>query len=132
MKILILGGTAWLGKHIAAAAVAAGHDVTCTARGSAPTAPGGTFVQVDREQDDAFAAVTSQTWDAVVDVALDPAFVARVVQDLSTRQWVYVSSTSVYARMDLPEQDKSAPVVPALADPMTDPMQYGQAKVACE
>ena len=34
MKLLILGGTAWLGRTAAATAIAVGHDVTCLARGS--------------------------------------------------------------------------------------------------
>ena len=52
MKILILGGTAWLGHSIAAAALAAGHSVVCLARGNA-IPEGADLVNADRARGDA-------------------------------------------------------------------------------
>src|SRR4051794_14798512 len=68
MRMLVLGGTAWLGHTVAQEAQRRGHDVTCLARGSADPPAGASFVVADRDLDDGLAAVAGETWDAVVDV----------------------------------------------------------------
>jgi len=135
MRILVLGGTGWLGGHVAAQAVASGHDVTCVARGQhAPT--GVALVRTDREDDDALAEVAAQQWDAVVDVATHPGFVRRAVRDLAGRvgRYVYVSSVSVYSRATPePGADESdALFAPLMADAMRSMDDFGRAKSACE
>jgi hypothetical protein len=50
MRVLILGGSQFLGRAIASHACATGHDVTCAARGLAgPIAAGARFVRIDRD-----------------------------------------------------------------------------------
>lgn len=49
MDILILGGTGFLGRGLALAALNADHTVTCLARGSAPAPAGVEFIQADRD-----------------------------------------------------------------------------------
>src|SRR5947209_16686335 len=72
MRLLILGGTVFLGRAIATAAVAAGHDVTCAARGTSGAVPAGArLVPVDRSVPGALAAVEG-AFDAVIDVARQP------------------------------------------------------------
>src|SRR5215467_2949055 len=98
MRLLVLGGTAFLGRAVAHAALAAGHDVTCAARGSTGTPPpGARFVRYDRTAPDAFAAVEGE-YDALVDVSSRPSQVRAAVAALRDRvgHWVYVSSASVY------------------------------------
>lgn len=64
MRLLILGGSQLLGRAIAAHACAAGHDVTCAARGLAgPIAAGSRLIR------DALAPLAGETFDAVVDVS---------------------------------------------------------------
>jgi nucleoside-diphosphate-sugar epimerase len=131
--MLVLGGTAWLGRTVAGEAVRQGHDVTCLARGSAEPPPGATFVTADRDLENALDAVAGVTWDAVVDVTRHPGHARRAVRDLAARHRVLVSTGNVYARFDTLEQGEDSPLRGALdADLMTDMEVYGEAKVACE
>lgn len=135
MRILILGGTAWLGAQIASMALSRGHAVTCLARGHTGQPPeDATFVQADRDTPGAYDAVAEQEWDAVVDVSWQPGQVRSAVTALAhhCRRWVYVSSCSVYAEHDTPGADEGAPLLPALEGELADDESYGEAKVACE
>lgn len=98
MRLLILGGTAWLGGTVANAAQAAGHEVACLARGS--SVPDGVhLVQADRVDNAALAPVARERWDAVIDVARQPIHVKRAVRDLAATagRYVFVSTGNVYA-----------------------------------
>jgi nucleoside-diphosphate-sugar epimerase len=136
MRLLVLGGTAWLGRQVAAAATAAGHDVVCLARGSSgDVAPRTRLVVADRSGPGAYDGVAADSWDAVVDVARQPGHVRGAVAALVGRvqHYVYVSSCSAYADNTVPGQDESAALLPALeADVMESVESYGEAKVACE
>ena len=61
MRLLILGGTQFLGRAIAAHACAMGHDVTCAARGVAGTVPyRARFIRVDRDEPDGLAPLAGK------------------------------------------------------------------------
>lgn len=134
MRILVLGGTARLGGAIVEAALAAGHEVTCVARG--PGVPrGAALVNADRDRDDALSAVPAGRWDAVVDVGTHPGHVRRAVRDLAAAadRYVYVSSCNVYASLAEDGIDEDAPLnAPLAADAMDSTDDYGAAKAACE
>lgn len=133
MHLLILGGTAFLGRATAVEALGRGHDVTCLARGTAPPPRGVTFVEVDRDDDDGLAAVAGRRWDAVIDVSRQPGQVRRAVRDLDTGHWVFVSTGNVYAGFDRPEQSEDAALLHPLDGDVMESMEtYGPAKVACE
>ena len=135
MRILVLGGTAWLGGAVAQAALDGGHAVTALARGeSGPVPPGVELVRADRSRPDAYAAVAERDWDAVVDVSRQPGHVRSALTALGERagHWSFVSSCSVYAAHDTPGADESAAVLPALAGDEATPETYGEGKVACE
>lgn len=133
MQTLILGGTRFLGYAVATAARERGHHVTCLARGSGPVPDGTDLVVSDRDADDGLAPVAGRTWDSVIDLATEPGHVRKAVRDLRTPHRVQVSTASVYARGDQPEQAEDSPVMdPLTADVMDGMQDYGPAKVACE
>ncbi len=135
MRILVLGGTAWLGGEVARRALERGHSVTCLARGQAGPAPvGATFVASDRGLPTAYGQVGGQDWDLVLDVSWQPGQVRGALEALADRaqHWVYVSSGSVYADHSAPGQDESGPLLPPFEGSEATREEYGAAKVACE
>jgi 2'-hydroxyisoflavone reductase len=136
MRILILGGTAWLGGHLAETAHAADHDVTCLARGTSGPAPrGARLVKADRGQPGAYDEVRDQRWDAVIDLSRQPGQARSAAAALAKTcgTFIFISSTNVYADHQAPDQDERAALLPPLqSEVMASMAQYGQAKVACE
>jgi nucleoside-diphosphate-sugar epimerase len=136
MRTLILGGTAWLGGEIAKAALAAGHEVACLARGESGNAPEGAhLVKADRAHGGAYDSVTDQDWDLVADVSRQPGQVRSACAALGDRAatYAFVSSGNVYADHATPGTDESAELLPPLDGDVMESMETdGQAKVACE
>ncbi|MGZ4532363.1 MAG: NAD-dependent epimerase/dehydratase family protein, partial [Mycobacteriaceae bacterium] len=123
MRMLILGGTAWLGGEIARAGIAAGHEVTCLARGVAGTVPkDARLIRADRDEPNAYAEAASESWDGVIDLARQPGHARSAVEALagSTKRCAFVSSGNVYQSYATVGEDESAEVVPPLqSDVMT-------------
>jgi nucleoside-diphosphate-sugar epimerase len=135
MRILVLGGTAWLGRAVVTAAAAGGHETTALARGVSGPGPAGVeMVRADRTRPGAYDAVRGRTWDGVIDLSRQPGQVRSAVAALGARagHWVFVSSCSVYAAHDTPGADESAAVLPALEADEATAETYGEGKVACE
>ncbi|MBN9612702.1 MAG: NAD-dependent epimerase/dehydratase family protein [Actinobacteria bacterium] len=139
MRILVLGGTGWLGRRLAVEAIEVGHEVTCLARGTAApagaVAAGAALLRADRDRDDALAVAADSTWDAVVDVSSQPGQVRRAVRDLApvAERYLYVSSCNAYASLAETGIDEEAELnAPLRSDTMASMEQYGEAKVACE
>ncbi len=137
MRLLVLGGTAFLGRAISQVAVARGHQVTCVARGvTGPAAAGVRLVRADRDHPAAgLGGVENEDWDCVVDLTRQPGHARRAAEALAARtaHAVFVSSGNVYADHRAPGADESAGLLRALdGDVMPDMSLYGEAKVACE
>ena len=133
LRMLVLGGTSWLGGAVARHALERGHRVTCLARGESGEVPAGAeLVVADRWQGDPYAEVR-RSWDAVLEVSWQPELVRAAVEALGATHWVYVSSASVYADDTVPNCDESAPRHPGWqGSGVADVEDYGPAKVACE
>jgi 2'-hydroxyisoflavone reductase len=135
MRILIIGGTRFVGHAMAEAALEAGHDVTLLHRNATDELPGATHLLADRDGD--LAVLADGSWDATIDVcAYFPRQVESLHDALGDRggHHVFVSTVSVYADQDAPGADEDATLLPE-SGPGTDEITgetYGPLKVACE
>jgi 2'-hydroxyisoflavone reductase len=121
MRLLVLGGTGFLGSAVVADALRRGWTVTVLNRGERGPAPAGvTTLRGDRRADDGLAALDSAgEWDLVVDTWSGPArAVLASATALADRaaHYVYVSSRSVYADPVAIGADETAPIVEARSD----------------
>ena len=135
MRLLVLGGTQFLSRAVAAEAVARGHDVSCACRGVSGQLPDGVRHVVWDRADEPPEEVTGGTWDAVVDVARLPSHVRRAVAAMPDAHWVFVSTINVYPDNHLtgtPDTLRVREPITEDADPSSSPEAYGAMKVGCE
>ena len=135
MRLLILGGSLFLGRHLVEAALDRGHAVTTFTRGRTPGIDDARVEAIHGDRDGDLGALRGREWDAVVDTS---GYLPRVVsQSLdvladSVGHHVFVSSISVYA--DLSGRVHEDSPLAVLDDPASEDLQqhYGALKVACE
>jgi len=134
MRILVLGGTQFLGRHVVDAATERGHDVTLFNRGQ--TRPE-LFPEAERlrgDRDGDLSALAGRTFDAVVDTS---GYVPRVVRQTldalgEVGHYTFVSSVSAYADLAAP-RDEDSPLA-QLTEETEDYRSeaYGPLKALCE
>jgi 2'-hydroxyisoflavone reductase len=136
MKILILGGTVFLGYHLVQSATKAGHEITIFSRGK--TNPD-LFPEVEKlvgDRDGDLTALIGRRWDAVVDTS---GYIPRVVRDSvnlladATDHYTFISSISVYRDFLQPGVHELSPTS-ELKDPSIEDVSvaYGELKALCE
>ena len=141
MRLLVLGGTRFLGRGVVDAAMAAGDHVTTFTRGkSGEPPPGVEAIHGDRNQSDGLAPLRGREWDVVVDTSgYVPRVVGRGARQLadSVGHYVFVSSINVYpdwpakpVRADTPVHD--CPPDAGRDDGEFEPEDYGRFKAGCE
>jgi 2'-hydroxyisoflavone reductase len=133
MRVLVLGGTQFLGRHTVTAALARGHEVTTFNRGRTRPElfPGVEKLHGDRDGD--LGALAGRSFDAVVDTS---GYVPRVVRETlealgEVGHYTFVSSISVYADLGTPPTESSP--VRELERPTENWREaYGELKADCE
>jgi 2'-hydroxyisoflavone reductase len=134
MKLLVLGGTGFLGRHLVEAALGRGHEVTLFNRGRTNA---DLFPSVERlagDRDGGLEPLRGRRWDAVVDPS---GYVPRLVRQSAellhdSDLYVFISSGSVYP---LQSQDRSEDgPVDRMDDRASEDVQahYGPLKALCE
>ncbi len=140
LKLLVLGGTRFLGRHFVDAALAAGHEVTTFTRGRTPPLWGDAVTGLAGDRDPAIApglgALEVGEWDGVVDTSgYLPRHVRAAADMLEGRvaHYLFVSSLSVYSDASRADQNEDAVLAP-LADPGSEDVaaNYGALKAVCE
>ena len=136
MRLLILGGTEFVGRHLAQTASTAGHDVTLFNRGSKPDVLPD-LPRIHGDRDGGLAGLRGEAFDAVLDVN---GYLPRLVRDAATLlqprvgRYLFISTISVYAELAAPHLGEDAPLG-VLDDPTTESIEggtYGPLKAACE
>ena len=138
MKLLVIGGTKFLGRHLVEQALARGHEVTLFNRGQTnpDLFPEAERIQGDRDGD--LGGLEGRTWDAVVDTCgYFPRIVRQSAEALgdSVGLYLFVSSISVYASFAAPVSEDSP--LGELEDESIEEFgpefeHYGPLKAACE
>ena len=136
LKVLILGGTGFLGPHLVAYATARGHTVTLFNRGKTHPELFADLEKLRGDRDGKLEALQGRAWDAVIDTS---GYVPRIVKlsaDLlakQVKQYVFISSISVYPDDVKPGADEKTPVQP-LTEPGSEEVRkhYGALKALCE
>ncbi|MGD6805004.1 NAD-dependent epimerase/dehydratase family protein [Rossellomorea aquimaris] len=138
MKILLLGGTSFLGKHIAQSALSKGHELTLFNRGKTNPHlfPEAEKLIGDRESGD-LRALEKSEWDVVIDTSgYTPGKVEKTASLLKERvsRYIFISSISVYKSFlsgEAREEDETG----SLDNPDTEEVNgetYGPLKALCE
>jgi 2'-hydroxyisoflavone reductase len=138
-RILLLGGTGFIGPHLVHEALARGHHVSMLNRGRrTPNQNASDYARVealrgDRTQPDAYASLAGKRWDIAFDTATNLTWTREAVAALkgAVGRYAYVSSTGVfwpYRTVEIPEDGP----VPLVDTPPQDPPSYGVLKAQSE
>ncbi len=137
MRILIIGGTIFLGRHLVEAARARGHEVTLFNRGQHNP---DLFPEVEKlrgDRDGGLAPLVGRRWDAVIDTCGAFPRVVRQSAELladAVNTYLFVSTMSVYADLSAPNVDEATPVATMPDETMEEVRgdTYGPLKALCE
>lgn len=135
-RVLVLGGTEFLGVHLVERLLDAGHDVTLFNRGETnPGAfPGVPKLLGDRDGD--LSRLGGTTWDSVYDLSgYEPAHVERVACHINTdAQYIFLSTVNVYSDMSEGPLSENSPIMQTplgQVDPESG-SAYGELKALAE
>ena len=136
-KILILGGTGFIGPHNVRYALSRGHQVSLFNRGSSPGMFGKDVEELKGDRNADLSALKGRKWDAVIDESASgasnaPEWVKLAAETLkdSVDQYLFISTRSAYSDVSLVPMTANAPTFPDV--PAGQTRSYGQAKAMAE
>jgi 2'-hydroxyisoflavone reductase len=136
-RVLILGGTGFIGPHFVAALTARGHSVTVFNRGrDAAKVPAG-VVQLVGDRNGQLESLKGHDWDVVIDNCGYTPRQVRLTAELlqgHIRHYIFISSISAYADFAVAGIDENYKLA-KLADPTVEVVSgdsYGGLKALCE
>jgi 2'-hydroxyisoflavone reductase len=136
LRVLILGGTGFIGPHMVREALRRGHKVTLFNRGKTNDALFPDVTTLTGDRNNGLDALKGKTWDVVID---NSGYVPRHVEDSArlladaAEHYVYISTVSVYAG-GIPAIDEDSPLA-TIADETVEEVTgetYGALKALCE
>ena len=136
LRILVLGGTGFIGPHMVSEALRRGHDVTLFNRGRTNNKIFPDLVTLRGDRNNDLDALKGHSWDVVID---NSGYVPRHVEDSAkllasaASHYIYVSTISAYANLEEPT-DEDAPLA-TIADESVEEVtggSYGPLKALCE
>jgi 2'-hydroxyisoflavone reductase len=136
LKILILGGTRFIGLHMTALALERGHELTFFNRGKTHTDKFPEIERIKGDRNGQIDGLKDREWDVVIDNSGYVPRHARLSAELlapKVRQYIFISSISVYPDFSVPRDEKS-PVgkLPDETVEKVDGETYGPLKALCE
>lgn len=139
MKVLIIGGSRFLGRTLTEQLLKRNHDVTLFNRGQSNPSFQANIPAIIGDRETQIENLGNQTWDVVIDTC---GYLPRIVELSAeylkdkTHKYVFISSVSVYDESKKVDQDENAPVIEledkTTEDIMGEPNNYGGLKVLCE
>lgn len=112
MKLLIIGGTRFLGRHLLNAALARDHEVTLFNRGNYPTEVPADVETIKGDRHTELHKLNGRRWDAVVDTCGHLPRAVRAAADAlsdSVNRYVFISSQNAYADVSVPDIEEDYP-----------------------
>ena len=147
MKLLIIGGTRFLGRHLVTSALAGGHEVTLFNRGNSSTQTPADVETIHGDRHTELHKLKGRRWDTVVDTCGHLPRAVRAAAEVladSVERYVFVSSQNAYANVSVPDITEDYPLA-SLSDEQLDQANaidtkghpsygglYGGLKALCE
>ncbi|WP_426447928.1 NAD-dependent epimerase/dehydratase family protein [Paenibacillus sp. S-38] len=136
MKLLVLGGTRFLGYYVVLEALKRGHEVTTFNRGKTDRGVHSRVKELYGDRDGGLHVLQSDEWDAVIDTCgYLPRLVRASARELADRvgQYTFISSISVYKDLSVPRSHEDSDVLELEDESIEDiPNHYGALKARCE
>lgn len=138
MKLLILGGTKFLGRHLTQTALERGHEVTLFNRGRSNPGLFSGVEELRGDREGNWESLKGRRWDAVIDTSGYVSTKVRATAELLARaveHYTFISSISVYADFSVPGLDEIAAVAtlpPGGIEEESNTETYGARKSLCE